>query len=126
MRDRVNVEALLSALREDLRRGDFAKLETYSDALEASLGAIDSLPKEVLLRVRRAAEDNAACLAAARQGVQSARRRLGEIAAAGRGEAYDAKGRRQALGGSDRRLRIGSNAADFAATDQQRINPTRV
>lgn len=120
------VEALLSAMRADLRRGDYAKFETYSVELEASLAGLEALPKDQLLRIRRAAEGNAACLAAAMEGMRSARRRLGDIASAGRGEAYDAKGRRHALGGTDRRLPIASNAADFGGMDQERINPRRV
>lgn len=126
MRAPDDLEALLSAMRADLRRGDYARLETNSAELEASLAGLEALPKDVLLRVRRAAEGNAACLAAAMQGVRSARRRLGEIASASRGEAYDAQGRRHALGGTDRRLPISSNAADFGGTDQERINPRRV
>lgn len=121
-----DVEALLADLRADLRRGDYARLETFSVELEASLAGLEGLPKPVLLRIRQAAEANAACLAAAMEGMKAARRRLGDIASASRGEAYDAQGRRHALGGTDRRLQIGSNAANFGETDQERINPTRL
>lgn len=120
-----DVEAMLAELRADLRRGDYARLETYARGLEALLAGLEGVPKADLLRIRRAAEGNGACLVAAMEGLTAARRRLGEIASAGRGEAYDAQGRRHALGGTERRLPIASNAVQFCASDQQRINPTR-
>lgn len=122
----VQVEDLLSAIRADLRRGEYGRLARHSAELELAFAGVDALPKAALDRIRHAAEGNAACLAAALQGFQAARRRLAEIARADRGEAYDAHGRRHALGAADRRLRIGSNAADFGEADQERLNPRRV
>lgn len=122
----VQVEDLLSAIRDDLRRGEYGRLARHTVDLEQAIAGLDALPKPALDRIRHVADGNAACLAAALQGFQAARRRLAEIAKADRGEAYDAHGRRHALGAADRRLRIGSNSADFADGDQERLNPRRV
>lgn len=120
------LEGVLAAIRSDLRRGDYARLETYSRQLEAGLAGLSDLPQPALARILRAAEGNAACLAAAAQGIRAARRRLGEIGSAARGEAYDARGRRLPLAGQHRHLRIESNARDFVEAHQERLNPRRL
>lgn len=122
----IRLESVLAAIREDLRRGDYRRLAQHSGELEQAFAGLDALPQPTLARIRQMAEGNAACLAAALQGFRAARRRLAEIAMADRGEAYDAQGRRHALDASDRRVRIASNAADFADGNQERLNPRRV
>lgn len=120
------LENLLSAIREDLRRGDYGRLARHSVELDQAIAALATIPQPALGRIRHAAEGNAACLVAALQGFRAARRRLAEIAMADRGEAYDAHGRRHALGGADLGLRIGSNSADLGGGHQERLNPRRV
>lgn len=120
------VEAVLRAMRADLRRGDYAGLEAHAEDLRDSLADLAELPKPVLARILREAEGNAACLSAAIMGLRDGRRRLDEIASANQGAAYDAHGRRHVLDGTDRRLTIGSNSKDFGMPDQERINPRRV
>ena len=120
------LERLLSAIRADLRKGNFARLETYCRELEAALAGLGALPLPVLLRIRQAAQGNAACLSAAMSGLRAARQRLDEIGAATRGATYDAQGRRHALARTERPLRIGSNAGEFPTVDQERLNPRRV
>lgn len=120
------VEALLHAMRRDLRRGDYAGLEAHAQELQSSMADLAQLPKPALARILREAEGNAACLSGAMTGLREGRRRLEEIASANRGGAYDAMGRRHVLEGTVRRLTIGSNSADFPMPDQERINPRRV
>lgn len=120
------LEAVLAAIRADLRRGDYARLDRHAATLDRCLAGLGPLSKPVLARVLRAAEGNAACLEAAFQGLRAAGRRLDEIASASRGGAYDAQGRRKLLEAGDRRLKFGSNTAEFPMSDQERLNPRRV
>ena len=120
------MEALLRAMRADLRHGDYAGLEAHAQELQASMADLAQLPKSALARILREAEGNAACLSGAMKGLRDGRQRFEEIRSASRGAAYDALGRRHELDRTDRRLTIGSNSTDFGMPDQERINPRRV
>lgn len=120
------VEAVLRAMRADLRRGDYAGLEAHAEALQDSMADLAELPKPALARILREAKGNAACLSGAIMGLRDGRQRLEEIRLASQGAAYDALGRRHVLDAADRRLTFGSNSTDFGMPDQERINPRRV
>ncbi|AZB53848.1 hypothetical protein EBL89_00390 [Cereibacter sphaeroides] len=89
------LDSLLDEIRRTVSAGDLAALP----GLETRLAeALERLPPEParLAALRRKAEGNLACLAAAARGVRAARRRLEEIrqAASGTVVVYDGHGRR--------------------------------
>ncbi|MFQ6773941.1 hypothetical protein V6Z69_01910 [Cereibacter sphaeroides] len=87
--------SLLDEIRQTVTAGDLAALP----GLETRLAeALERLPRDParLIALRRRAEGNLACLAAAARGVRAARRRLDEIrqTASGTVVVYDGRGRR--------------------------------
>lgn len=97
MTDSHEIEALLDQLTLDARRASFGKIEAVSAKLETILSDLPKLDHQSLTRIQWKAERCAACLMAAAQGLRAGRRRVAEIAAAGRSETYDRSGARQAL-----------------------------
>lgn len=100
------IVALLDVMHQEIRSARFENLDAYSGALETILEDLRQLEPVSFARIRRLAQRNAACLEAAALGLRAARRRLAEIAAAGRSDTYDRCGMRSALPveGAGRRL----------------------
>lgn len=107
MDDAGGIAGLLDRQFDALIRGDLAGLEESGHGLAAAITRIDASPSQAEIgAIQERAARNAACLAAALRGVRAARRRLEEIAAAGKGlDTYDAFGRRTAEGMGPDRLR---------------------
>jgi hypothetical protein len=93
------LELALEDLRASLCRGDYADLTELSQKIESMMMGVSAADADRLRRLKPQAEATASCVAAARAGLQSARRRLAEVAAirAGLGT-YDRAGTRLSLG----------------------------
>lgn len=87
---------ILVAMNGAIRTAQFDVLEKISAELE-TFSSFHSLNDAALPRLRRLAAQNTDCLEAAAQGLRAGRRRLLEIAAAGRADIYDGSGARQTL-----------------------------
>jgi hypothetical protein len=91
-------EGLSGVLDEVLlavRTGRFDQLEMAARRLEAGEEQLAGMGAGALSAIRRKAEMNAQCLAAALRGVRAARRRIAEIADLQKGmTTYDCHGRR--------------------------------
>jgi len=93
------IEALLDATASAIARADFPLAADLALQIEAVLeaGGLSAAP-EMLERLQRKADRNAAHLAAARRGIRSARRRVEELRRALSGlSTYDGKGRLSGL-----------------------------
>lgn len=86
---------LLDRTHQALRTGDLTTLAALAQDTEAAFGRLDpAMTTADLEALRHRALRNAACLTGALRGVRAARRRLAEIAAAGKGlGTYDRAGR---------------------------------
>lgn len=91
------IVAVLEALNKAIRMADFMRVEQISAMLETDFPDFTGMDRRSLVRIRALAAGNAACLEASAQGIRAGRRRLAEIAAAGRSDTYDSSGARQAL-----------------------------
>lgn len=92
-----DIVALLKAMNAAIRSAHFEEVQALSARLEPYLDLETGIDARALKEIRHLATRNAACLEAAAQGLRAGRRRLAEIAAAGRVETYDRKGGRQPL-----------------------------
>jgi hypothetical protein len=82
-----------------VRDGQLSDLPAALAEMEAELGAAHGpgipVTEAALVRLRRKADRNAACLKGAARGLRAARRRIAEVRAAATGlAAYDANGQR--------------------------------
>lgn len=93
----LQVTVLLDAMNREIRQARFGKCLAISAELETVFTDLPNLDPGCLARIRALARRNADCLEAAAQGLRAGRRRLTEIAAAGRADTYDRKGARQTL-----------------------------
>lgn len=89
------IAEVLDRVREALRSGRYSDLEGADADLEVSMQSLPALDAASLARLRRKAEENAACLLAAIRGIRAARRRVAEITeiVGGLGT-YDSRGHR--------------------------------
>ena len=87
---------ILVAMNSAIRTAQFDVLAEISAELE-TFSSYHSLNDAALARLRHLAARNTDCLEAAAQGLRAGRRRLLEIAAAGRADIYDGYGARQPL-----------------------------
>lgn len=98
------VSETLDAIRNALRAGDYAALAELAARLDSAMDQVGGLTAAEAHDLRQRAAETATFLAAARNGVRAARRRVDEVSA-GRAalSTYDRDGRRsQALqGGTD-------------------------
>lgn len=93
------LEEALDDLRGRLCRGDYGDLADLSQKIEAMMMGVSASDAARLNRLKAQAGATAACIAAARAGLQSARRRLAEVAAIRAGlDTYDRAGTRLSLG----------------------------
>ena len=92
------LEEALDNLRGRLCRGEYGDLADLSQRIESIMMGLSAADAARLRRLKPRAEATAACVAAARAGLQSARRRLAEISAvrAGLGT-YERDGARLSL-----------------------------
>ena len=88
------LETLLSEIGTATAKGDFARLSSISSMLETVF--IPSDPA-TLLRSARIAQQNAALLSAAANGVRAAQRRLMELRVGPRLTTYDGHGKKSDL-----------------------------
>lgn len=96
--DRVTqIVGVLESLNRAIRNAEFTQIEEFSAKLETHFLDLSGLDPDAMMRIRNLAARNAACLVASAQGIRAGRRRLAEIAAAGRADTYDRSGARQAL-----------------------------
>lgn len=91
-----SLETVLDDVRAAVRRADFVRLGQLGPQLEVAMAQLaDTVPRQVLLRLKIKAEENAALLDAARRGARAARRRVEEARRAAHGlQTYDNKGKR--------------------------------
>lgn len=90
------LESLLDDVKTAVRLADFAQLAQLGPQLEVALDHLaDTVPRQVLQRLKFKAEENAALLEAARRGTRAARRRVDEVRRAAQGlQTYDNRGKR--------------------------------
>lgn len=89
------VSDTLDAIRAALRAGDFAALADLTARLDSAVQDMTALPAEELHVLRQRAGDTATCLAAARNGIRAARRRVAEVTGGPAAlSTYDRDGRR--------------------------------
>ncbi len=90
-----DLETLLDMAAQAIARADFGAAVEMAQMMEASLAETDLRTDPLRLsRLRQKADQNAACLLAARRGIRSARRRIEELRRSASGLAtYDGMGR---------------------------------
>lgn len=94
------LEDLLDQTRDALLAGNLTGLADLAGRVETLAQALSGLDRQTANRLQRKAERNASLLQAALRGIRAARQRVAEIGAAASLTTYDAKGRREVLGGS--------------------------